>query len=205
MDDLNQTAGPNVGSAPLTPGSQVHPDPLEGLNRCLSATYVARARLHLDLGDTLLAVADMREAFRHTPASFDPSQDRSITAGGASQVPPVQAAPDKSERDESSIDGGNTFPGCFQEGYQVLARYDQNNYSDQPLCDFPLTETGRLEAIGFARHMCSESSRTLRSQLYDAHRSGGEDFDVIVIEYRSLVRQVHLERGVYEDGTHLTD
>jgi hypothetical protein len=35
--------------------------------------------------------------------------------------------------------------------------------------------------------------------------TGGEDFDTVVIEYRTLAREVHLEKAVDDDGDPVID
>ena len=87
----------------------------------------------------------------------------------------------------------------------MLARYPNlPNGGDDPLgSPFPLTDEGRIRAIEFAREMCSEQSRSQRQELYEAYWSCGLDFDTVVVEFRSLTREVHLEKALDEDGQHL--
>jgi len=88
----------------------------------------------------------------------------------------------------------------------VSARYHaEDNDTDQILAWFPLTAQGRQQAIDYARHMCSEESRSQRNQLYDAYWTGGVDFDAVVTEVRSIVRRVHLEKALDDDGQPLID
>jgi hypothetical protein len=54
--------------------------------------------------------------------------------------------------------------------------------------------------------MCSEESQSQRVSLYhDAYWTGGEQFDTVVIEFRSLVREIHLEKAIDDDGEPVID
>ncbi|SIO63376.1 Tetratricopeptide repeat-containing protein [Singulisphaera sp. GP187] len=200
MDILSQTVDSDRGPAPLTPSVSEPATTLAELTLCLSATYAALGRLHLDLNEPDLALADLNEALRLDPDNTEAYQLRSVIEKRTGQVRSVRVTPDQSERHELAIDCGSPPPTRFQAGYQVLARYDESGNSDQPLIVVPLTDMGRFEAIEFARRMCSEESRSLRRGLYVAYWSHGEEFDVVVSEFRSLVREIHLEQAVGDDG-----
>ena len=83
-----------------------------------------------------------------------------------------------------------------------MARYPDNPERGDDLLEtsFPLTPGGLLEAVKYARHMCSDESSRERGLLYDAYLTGGENFDTVVFEFRSLAREVHLEKAVEDDG-----
>ncbi len=185
----------------LAPGTSPNPNPgpksdLEGLTTLISLALTARARLRLEQGGRDLALADLKEALRHEPGNNEAIELRHQIQGER-----VGAEPGSTGLVIQGITGeGEPWPH-HRAGYQVMARYPDNpGRCDDPLGPpYPLTAQGRMEAIEFARRMCSDATRTQRRELFDAYWTGGEDFDAVVVEFRSLAREVHLEKALDED------
>jgi len=203
MDTMNSTIRNESVTAPndtMPPGPE---ETLAQLTRCLSEAYTARGRLHLERGETDMAQSDLNDALRLDPGNADAHRLRGIIERHPGQVLPAPTAHGQTGGDEPAIDAGLQPQTRFEAGYQVMARYPDNpRYGDDLLeTSFPLTSRGYHEALEYAKYMCSDESSSERDKLYDAYRTGGENFDTVVVEFRSLAREVHLEKAALdEDG-----
>lgn len=197
---------PTVGNQSVTASKVATPqDPeatLAELTRCLSEAHTARGRIHLERGETDMALSDLNDALRLDPCNADAHRLRSTIERHPGQILPAPTAHGQTEGDEPAIDAGLQPQTRFEAGYQVMARYPDNPERGDDLLEtsFPLTPGGLLEAVKYARHMCSDESSRERGLLYDAYLTGGENFDTVVFEFRSLAREVHLEKAVEDDG-----
>ncbi len=207
MDTMNSTIG---NEQVTTPNDTTPPGPgetLAQLTHCLSEAYTARGRLHLERGETDMAESNLNDALRLDPGNADAHRLRGIIERHPGQVLPAPTAHGQTEGDEPAIDAGLQPQTRFEAGYQVMARYPDNPGRGDDLLEtsFPLTPGGFLEAVKYARHMCSDESSRERGLLYDAYLTGGEAFDAVVTEFRSLTRMIHLEKALDEDGEPLDD
>jgi hypothetical protein len=202
---MNRSNGNNSGAEiPTIPDRT---SAIAELTVCLSQAYIARAYFHLDLGETDLALADLDATVRLDPDNIEANRLGSLIAGHPGQVVPSPTVDGQTQGNEPAIDAGVQPQTRFEAGYQVMARYPDNpGRGDEPLGPaHPLTALGRLQAIEFARHMCSDESSRERGLLYDAYLTGGEQFDTVVTEFRSLVREIHLEKAADDDGKPVID
>jgi hypothetical protein len=177
------------------------------LTKCLSQAYTVRGRIHMERGETDHALADLDDALRLDPGNADAHRLRGLIEGHPEQVVPSPTVHGQTEGDEPAIDAGLQAQHRFEAGYQVRARYPDNPGRDDDVLkmSFPLTPEGFLEAVEYARHMCSDESSRERGLLYDAYLTGGEQFDTVVTEFRSLVREIHLEKAIDDDGEPVID
>lgn len=201
MDTMDSTIRNDQVTAPndtMPPGPE---ETLAQLTRCLSEAHTARGRIHLERGETDLAQSDLNDALRLDPGNADANRLRDFIERHPSQVLPAPTASGQTEHDEPATDAGLQPQTRFESGYQVLARYPDNPERPDDLLEtsFPLTPRGYHEALEYAKHMCSDASSYERNHLYDAYHTGGENFDTVVVEFRSLAREVHLEKAVDND------
>ena len=207
MDTLNST---NRNESATAPNETMPPGPEETLvqlTRCLSEAYTARGRIYLERGETDLALSDLNDALGLDPGNADADRLRDLIDRHPGQVLPAPTPRGQTEGGEPAI-AGLPPQTRFEAGYQVLARYPDNPERGDDLLEtsFPLTSRGYQEALEYAKHMCSDASSYERDHLYDAYHTGGEDFDTVVVEFRSLVREVHLEKAALdEDGEPLDE
>ncbi len=203
MNTMNSTIG---NEQVTTPNDTTPPGPeetLAQLTRCLCEAYTARGRIHLERGETDMAQSDLNDALRLDPGNAEAHRLRGSVERHPGQVLPAPNAHGQTGGDEPAIDAGLQPQTRFESGYQVMARYPDNPGRGDDLLEtsFPLTPGGFLEAVEYAKHMCSDASSSERDKLYDAYLTGGENFDTVVVEFRSLARQVHLEKAALdEDG-----
>lgn len=201
MDATNSTIGDEQATAPndaTTPGPG---ETLAQLTRCLSETYTARGRVHLERGETGLALADLDEALRMEPGNAEAHRLRVVVERRPGQVLPAPNAHGQAGGEGPATDADLRPQTRFEAGYQVMARYPDNpgRRDDLLKTSFPLSPRGFLEAVKYARHMCSDESSRERGLIYDAYLTGDEVFDAVVVEYRSLARQVHLEKAALDE------
>ena len=197
---------PSIGNEPSAT-SNGSPSPgqeatLAELTRCLSDAYTARGRIRMERGELGLARADLDDAIRQDPGNAEAHDLLALVQDPQGRRPQAEAESDQAERLDPVNLAGSPTQTRFQAGYQVEARYPYLPGGDgDPLASpSPLTVEGRLQAIEFARRMCRDESRSQRGELYDASWTDGEEFDTVVVEFRSLTREVHVERALDEDG-----
>ena len=196
------TTNPTIGNESATVTNDSMPpgpdEDLVQLTRCLSEAYNARGRIYLERGETDLARSDLNDALRLDPGNTDAHQLRYFIE----RHHPAGSGFSPAEGDDPAP--AEFHPQTrFEAGYQVMARYPDNPERGDDLLEtsFPLTSRGYHEAVEYAKHMCSDASSYERDHLYDAYHTGGETFDTVVVEFRSLAREVHLEKAALdEDG-----
>jgi hypothetical protein len=144
----------------------------------------------------------VNEAIRLDPGNAEALHLRGVIEQQTGQAHSAVDVSSQSEGREPAIDNSDAPQTRLQAGYHVMARYgnDSGDADDTLASPFRLTDEGRLEAIEFARRMCRDESRQQRQNLYAAYSTSGEEFDTVVVEFRSLTRQVHLEKALDEDG-----
>lgn len=202
MDTMNSTT---IGNEPVTTPNDTTPPAAEAtlaqLTRCLSEAYTARGRIHLERGETDLALSDLNDALRLDPGNAEAHRLRVCIERHPNQVRPAPTVQGQTGGDEPKVDMACQPPTRFDAGYQVWARYPENPERGDDLLEtgFSPTPRGLREAVAHARHMCSADSSRERGLLYDAYMTGAEEFDAVVVEFRSLAREVHLERGPTDD------
>lgn len=170
---------------------------LTQLTRCLGDLHAARGRINLERGERDLARADLAESLRHDPSNADAHQLRGLIE----RHHPAGSGLSPAEGDGPGGETASQPRTRFEAGYQVWARYPENpdRNDDSLVTPYPLTPKGLKDAIEYAKHMCSDASWSRRSDLFDAYWTGGVDFDAVVVEFRSLAREVHLEKGPFDD------
>jgi hypothetical protein len=179
--------------------SQGREETLTELTRCLSDAYVARGRMRLERGEFSLALSDLDDAIRQAADSTEAHRLRDLVHERKEADHQIQVAEVQTEPFHQAQCDAIRIETQFLAGYVVMARYESAHISDQPLSGrFPLGAEGRLAAIEEARRLCRDESRQQRQNLYDAYWTQGEEFDAIVTEFRSLTREVHLEKALDE-------
>ena len=197
MDTTNPTIGnesATVTNDSMPPGPD---EDLVQLTRCLSEAYTARGHIYLERGEIEMARSDLNVALRLDPGNTDADRLR----GNIERHHPAGSFLSPTEVDGPGGEAASQPRTCFEAGYQVWTRFPDNPDRGGDLLEtgFSPTPRGLQEAIEYARHMCSDESSRERGLLYDAYMTGGEEFDAVVVEYRSLAREVHLEKGSTDD------
>ena len=172
---------------------------LAQLTRCLGDLHAARGRINLERGERDLARADLAESLRQDPDNADAQQLRGLIE----RHHPTGSCFSPAEGDGPGANTASQPRTRFEAGYQVWARYPDNPDRGDDLLEtgFSPTPRGLQEAIEYARYMCGDESSRERGLLYDAYMTGGEEFGAVVVEYRSLAREVHLEKGPTDDDS----
>jgi hypothetical protein len=176
--------------------SQGQEETLAQLTQLLSEAFTARGLIQLQRGELDLARADLDQAVVQVPDNTEAHRLRILVEERQQHDHRSETLKIHPERLEQARSYAGPPETQFQAGYLVTARYPKCPDYHEPLgSPSPLTPQGRLHAIEFARRMCSEESSTQRQQLYDASWTGGEWFDTVVWEFRSLARVIHFEKG----------
>ena len=201
MNTMNTTFGDEQATTPQDATAPGPGETLAQLTRCLSEAYTARGRVYLERGETDLALADLDDALRMEPGNAEAHRLRVVVERLPGQVLPAPNAHGQDGGDGPATDAGPRPQTRFEAGYQVMARHPDNpeRRDDLLKTSFPLTPGGFHEAVEYARRMCSDESSRERGLLYDAYMTHGEVFDAVVMEFRSLTRQVHLEKAALDE------